>query len=317
MTKKVEANRYEAALVDLSALIPNPHQPRIEMDERALAELTASIREHGLLQPLVARRHESRLELISGHRRLEAFRRLLAAASSEDEKTRFAQIPVHIRENVSNSEMPLLALVENLQRDDLSPVDAAAGLARFQELERLTKEELATRTGLDIDRVRRLLRLNSAPAVVKEACTKGMVVPVLDQSGAPAISPGGKEKAERRRLDLYAALEFMKLHSHYRAEDPVRATDKTERLIEKALSEAWGVRKIQERCAAIIDGLSPKPGKERIERPPFRNDARQLVLYKGRIASLDAPTRKTLSLALKEVVAELEKGIPAAASDVA
>jgi ParB/RepB/Spo0J family partition protein len=317
MLKNVQSNHYEAGLVDLSALVPNPHQPRIEMDERALEELTASIREHGLLQPLVARRHESSLELISGHRRLEAFRRLHAAASSEVEKTRFAQIPVHIRENVSNSEMPLLALVENLQRDDLSPVDAAAGLARFQELERLTKEELATRTGLDIDRVRRLLRLNSAPAVVKEACTKGMLVPVLDEGGAPALSPGGKERVERRQLDLYAALEFMKLHSHYRDEDPVRATDKTERLIQKALSESWGVRKIQEQCAAIMDGESEKPSGRRAERPAFRNDAKQLVLYKGRIASLDARTRQTLSNALKEVVAELEKSLPASASDAA
>lgn len=117
--------------IPLDVLDANPYQPRRGLDGSALAELAASIRDHGLLQPVSVRRVQGgRYQLIAGHGRLEAFRRLRAEAAdgTEDVAERFGTIPTHERFDVTEEEMALLALVENLQRDDLSPIDAALGL---------------------------------------------------------------------------------------------------------------------------------------------------------------------------------------------
>ena len=116
--------------IALNLLDQNPYQPRSQMDEGALAELIASIRDHGLLQPITVRKVGMRYQVIAGHRRLEAFRRLLAEAE-HDEPTaeRFRTIPAHQKFDVTDEGMALFALVENLQRDDLSPLDAAQGVS--------------------------------------------------------------------------------------------------------------------------------------------------------------------------------------------
>ena len=100
--------------IALNLLDQNPHQPRSGMDEGALAELMASIRDHGLLQPITVRKVGARYQVIAGHRRLEAFRRLLADAERQDEATaeRFRTIPAHEKFDVTNEEMALFALVE-------------------------------------------------------------------------------------------------------------------------------------------------------------------------------------------------------------
>src|SRR5713101_4697366 len=82
--------------IALNLLDQNPHQPRAQMDEAALAELMASIRDHGLLQPITVRKVGNRYQVIAGHRRLEAFRRLLADAVQDEAKAeRFRTIPAH------------------------------------------------------------------------------------------------------------------------------------------------------------------------------------------------------------------------------
>src|SRR5471032_298340 len=83
--------------IALNLLDHNPHQPRSQMDEATLAELMASIRDHGLLQPITVRKVGIRYQVIAGHRRLEAFRRLLAEAQRQDQAMadRFGTIPAH------------------------------------------------------------------------------------------------------------------------------------------------------------------------------------------------------------------------------
>ena len=100
--------------IALSLLDQNPHQPRSHMDEAALAELTASIRDHGLLQPITVRKVGTRYQVIAGHRRLEAFRRLLADTEHQDEVTAecFRTIPAHEKFDVTDEEMALFALIE-------------------------------------------------------------------------------------------------------------------------------------------------------------------------------------------------------------
>jgi len=238
--------------VPLDKLDPNPFQPRSEMDEAKLAELVEGIREHGLLQPITVRRVPGgRFQVIGGHRRLEAYRRLLNDAQRRDDAEGirwFGCIPAHEKLDVTDELMALLGLVENLQRDDLSPLDAAAGLLRFLEEHHLSTEALARRTGLEMDRVKRLLRLARAPKVVQDACHVGVMV-----DAGTAEAP----KRERVRLELMAALEFVKLHAHVMKTAPKKADDRTARAIERALSERWAFRRIQSFCRGVVAGTEP------------------------------------------------------------
>ncbi|HTP24542.1 MAG TPA: ParB/RepB/Spo0J family partition protein [Anaeromyxobacteraceae bacterium] len=176
--------------IALSLVDPNPHQPRShsQMDEKALEELTASIQEHGLLQPITVRKVGARYQVIAGHRRLEAFRRLLVHAERRDEAVAetFRTIPAHEKYDVGDEGMALFALIENLQRDDLSPLDAASGLLRVQEAHQPLTNALARRTGLELDRVKRLLRLSRAPTVIQDACHRAAG---RDAASAPASPP--------------------------------------------------------------------------------------------------------------------------------
>jgi ParB-like chromosome segregation protein Spo0J len=241
--------------VPLDKLDPNPFQPRSEMDEAKLAELVEGIREHGLLQPITIRRIPGgRFQVIGGHRRLKSYRRLLDEAQRRSDAEgirRFGCIPAHEKLDVTDELMALLGLVENLQRDDLSPLDAALGLLRFQDEHQFSAEALAKRTGLELDRVKRLLRLARAPKVVQDACHVGVMV-----DAGTAEAP----KRERARLELMAALEFVKLHAHAMKAAPKKADERTARAIERALSERWSLRRVQSFCRAVLTGAELEPG---------------------------------------------------------
>jgi ParB family chromosome partitioning protein len=154
-----EAER-EGSLVELAiaAIRPNPFQPRRDVDQTALAELTASIKQAGLLQPVVVRRApgtpEGSFELIAGERRLRACQAL-----------GWERIPAVQRE-VDDRTVLTLALVENLQRDDLSPVDEARGYERLIAEFSLTQQEVAGAVGRDRSTVANALRLLKLPAAV-------------------------------------------------------------------------------------------------------------------------------------------------------
>jgi len=154
-----EAER-EGSLVELAIadIRPNPYQPRRDVDEAALAELTASIKQAGLLQPVVVRQApgatKPSFELIAGERRLRACQAL-----------GWAKIPAVQRE-VDDRTVLTLALVENLQRDDLSPVDEARGYERLIAEFSLTQQEVADAVGHDRSTVANALRLLKLPAAV-------------------------------------------------------------------------------------------------------------------------------------------------------
>jgi ParB/RepB/Spo0J family partition protein len=263
--------------IPLDLIDPNPHQPRRDLDETALTELVASIRDHGLLQPISVRRVQGgRYQLIAGHRRLEAFRRLRADSANltRDGAERFETIPAHEKFDVTDEEMALLALVENLQRDDLSPIDAALGLSRFQEAHQLSTEALCQRTGLEIDRAKRLLRLSRTPLVIQQVCHDGVLVEQRDEHGNAKVLPSGKPKHERIRLDLMAALEFAKLHAHVAKLAPKRADERTGRAIQRALAERWSFRRVQAFCRAAVTTSDAEPA-----RHPDSSGGRNLALF--------------------------------------
>ncbi|HEX4600427.1 MAG TPA: ParB/RepB/Spo0J family partition protein [Gemmatimonadales bacterium] len=153
-----EAER-DGSLVELAIadIRPNPYQPRRDVDRAALDELTASIKQAGLLQPVVVRRAPGGtggFELIAGERRLRACQAL-----------GWEKIPA-VERAVDDRTVLTLALVENLQRDDLSPVDEARGYERLMAEFSLTQQDVADAVGRDRSTVANALRLLKLPAAV-------------------------------------------------------------------------------------------------------------------------------------------------------
>lgn len=142
----------------------NPFQPRTTFDPVALEELVQSIRQHGLLQPIVVRPQGDGYELVSGERRLRAFRALGRTT-----------IPGIVRPVVSDAEMLELALVENLQRRDLDPIERARGYRRLMQDLGLTQEQVADKVGLQRPTVANHLRLLELPEPGQQALAKGLI----------------------------------------------------------------------------------------------------------------------------------------------
>jgi ParB family transcriptional regulator, chromosome partitioning protein len=149
-------------LVPVSAITPNPMQPRTALDPDALGELAASIREHGLIQPLVVTQQgPERFQLIAGERRWQAAR--LAGLPT---------VPVIVKEATPQQTLEL-ALVENIQRADLNPLEEASAFRQLVEEFGLTQEQVADRVGKSRVTVTNTLRLLRLPAEVKQALADG------------------------------------------------------------------------------------------------------------------------------------------------
>ena len=150
------------AQIELDRIQPNPYQPRADFDGVALEELRRSIQEKGVIQPITVRRLEGGYQLISGERRVRAAREAGLAA-----------IPAYIIHVASNEEMLELALIENLQREHLNPVEIAISYRRLLEECRYTQEELATRIGKDRSTIANFLRLLRLPEEIQHSLRKG------------------------------------------------------------------------------------------------------------------------------------------------
>jgi ParB family chromosome partitioning protein len=154
-----------AISIPVDDITPNPRQPRVRIDEEELAELAESIQEHGIIQPLILT-HSSLPEtytIIAGERRWMAARR-----------AGLREIPAIVRE-ASEQQLVELALVENIQRADLSPLEAAEAYRQLSEDFKLSHEEIATRVGKSRVAVTNTLRLLKLPPSVKQSLTEGHI----------------------------------------------------------------------------------------------------------------------------------------------
>lgn len=154
----------KALLVPIERVVAGRGQPRRNFDEEHIEELAASIREKGILQPLVVVPSNGSYELIAGERRLRA------AARAGLEK-----VPVVFRDAVSEGEMLELALVENLQREDLGPLERARAYERLLETHGLVQEEIAKKIGKSRVAVANTLRLLGLPQPVLDAMEKDLL----------------------------------------------------------------------------------------------------------------------------------------------
>ncbi len=149
--------------VDIDLIDPSPFQPRTRFIETALEELAQSIRSSGIIQPLVVRKIGGRFELIAGERRWRAAQR-----------AQLLRVPVVIRD-VSDEQALELTLVENIQREDLNPIEAARAFERLMDQFHLTQDEVATRTGKDRATVANSLRLLSLDQTLLEWIEEGKI----------------------------------------------------------------------------------------------------------------------------------------------
>jgi len=208
----------EAKMLPVNRSRPNPFQPRKEFAPEELAELSKSIRDNGLLQPLLVRPSpgsEQGWELVAGERRLRAVAQL-----------GWSEIPAWVKE-VDDRTLLVLALVENLQREALGPLEEADGFRVLSESFGLTQGEIAEAVGKDRSTVANTLRLLQLPPSVRRLLANG------------ALSAGHV----RPLLSL---------------EDPIRAGD----IARKAAEEGWSVRRGEEEVKSLREGgRKSRPGR--------------------------------------------------------
>jgi len=173
------------AEIPVGSIRPNPYQPRSGFDEGAIDELARSIRTHGMLQPVVVRRREDFYELITGERRWRAAM-----------KADLATIPAAVRA-VTEGEMLQLALVENLQREDINAMDAALSYKRLGDDFGMTQEDIADTVGKSRAAVANTMRLLNLPAEMQAAVRAQQIsegharalLPLLDHPELALIWP--------------------------------------------------------------------------------------------------------------------------------
>jgi ParB family transcriptional regulator, chromosome partitioning protein len=168
--------------VDLDLLRPNPRQPRTQIDEARLDELAQSIRSNGVIQPVLVRRVGEHYEIVAGERRWRAAQR-----------AGLLKVPVTIRD-IPDDKLLEVALVENIQREDLSPIEEALAYRRLTDELRLSQEEIAAAVGKDRATVANLLRLLRLPVEVRNDVSAG----ALGMGHARALLALPDEAAQRR-----------------------------------------------------------------------------------------------------------------------
>ena len=176
------ASALPATEVAVATIDPNPWQPRSVLGDAELAELAESLREHGLVQPIVVRARGDRYQLIAGQRRLAAAGRL-----------GWEQVPVRVLD-VDDRQMAEIAIVENLQRRDLDALEKATSFKQYLATWGCTQEELAKRLSIDRSHVANLIRLLELPEGVQKQLRSG----AISMGHARALLPLGDEDEQVR-----------------------------------------------------------------------------------------------------------------------
>ena len=303
--------------VELDKIEPNPDQPRQWIDLEKLEELAASIESRGTRQPdnpilLRPAPDGDRFVLVSGERRWRA-KRLLRERAPASEKPLWNTIRALLDDNIDDEKSAFIALEENLQREDLSPVEEGAAYVRLMErFSAKNTKELAARIGKPEKRVQQMIRLHNGPQFLRDAILQGALVPVKDHA---ALTNGGKPKHVRRRLEFRAAVEFLKLFDHLVGQDPrisespksrTKAEERVAGWVDRALVDGWSVRRVEDQCAALKCGKRPKPPSTEEssgDLPAVEVSADRLIVHRARAAALDADAKRAL---LARVVAFME-----------
>ena len=159
---ELEEENFDAQqTVAIDLVLPNPYQPRKDFSDEKLNELAESIRIHGVIQPLLVREYQGKYQLIAGERRLRA-----------SKLVGLTEVPIIIKE-MSDQAMMEVALVENLQREDLNPIEEAEAFRRLIEEFNLTQDEIAKKVGRSRPAIANTLRLLNLPEAIQKDLAKG------------------------------------------------------------------------------------------------------------------------------------------------
>lgn len=252
--------------IAVARITPNPHQPRRDFHEESMKELAESIRSEGLLQPVVVRMHKDNFQLIAGERRWRACQLL-----------KMKMIPARVIE-ATESSSAVLSLIENLQREDLNPIEESMGYASLMRDFDLTQEQVAERVGRSRAAVANSIRLLQLPREIQAYITKGL----LSVGHAKVLL--GLEKDENRLLlarqsiergwsvrELERQMERLKSHKDRRTKIRGGIPAEEERAIadlQKQLSASFSTR--------VVLRHAPKKGRIIIEY--YGNDDLQRII---------------------------------------
>ena len=227
--------------VNVASIHPSPYQPRATFDEESIAELAQSIQQVGLLQPLLVRKVDDGYELVAGERRLRAVTSL-----------GMEKVACIVQQDIEDESSAMMALIENLQREDLHYLEEAQCYQKLLETYGLTQEELANRLGKSQSSIANKLRLLKLSDEVKAAMTEKR----LSERHARALL---KLTDDKQRLDAVERIAEKGL-----------SVKETEQMVEKTLNKAYDEKQ---------DGAKPRPKLMRIVRDYrlFMNTINQAV----------------------------------------
>ena len=217
--------------VELDKIIPNEYQPRKNFNDEKLQELAASIKEQGVIQPVIVHKTGTSYQLIAGERRWRASR--LAGLKT---------IPALIKE-ATKRELLEMALIENIQREDLNPIEAAEAYKRLQDEFKLTQEELAKRVGKERSTVTNFLRLLGLPKELRNDLTSG----ALNMGHAKALL-----SLDRARDQILAAAHIIKKGLSVREAETLAARLKNPPVKEKKTKLSQELKSVQEKLRRAL-----------------------------------------------------------------
>ncbi len=191
-TADTAVSNDDIRLIPVAEIYPNPHQPRTAFNDEQLAELAASITEHGLIQPLVVTQQDGKFILIAGERRWRA-----------SQLAGLEKLPAIIKEATPQA-MLELAIIENIQRADLNALEEAFAYQQLMEEFGLTQEEVAKRVGKGRSTVANLLRLLTLPPNIQQAVSDGQISGAHGRALLPLPTPEMQTNAMKQimKLDL-------------------------------------------------------------------------------------------------------------------
>lgn len=222
----VERNE-EIKKIAIDSIIPNRFQPRTVFDDEKIEELSRTIHTHGIIQPIVVRQMDGHYEIIAGERRWRAMKKL-----------GWDEVPAIIK-NYTDTETASVALIENLQREELSPIEEAIAYGKLLELHNLTQEALAQRLGKGQSTVANKLRLLKLPQPIQEALLS-------------------KAITER----------------HARSMIPLKDPEKQVALLQEIIEKNLNVKQTEERVVRLLEQKNQKP---KPKRKAFSKDMRIAV----------------------------------------
>ena len=206
------------AEVPIDQISPNPYQPRKTFNDASIEELARSVREHGIIQPLVVTRvSDNKYRLIAGERRFRAA-----------QKAGLTVVPVVVKETMADGDVLQVALIENIQREDLNPIEEAYAYHQLHEEFGLTQEEISRRVGKERSTVANFLRLLRLPDPVKKLLAAGQLS-MGHARAILAVEPAKKqeqlaERVVKRNLNVRQT-EMLASESSPKAEQPEKEKD--------------------------------------------------------------------------------------------